>query len=346
MRNDLTDYALRITSMADSLNVGFELLLQTNERYFRNNKLPNPGSDGILAPMIRLLILATLMGLLAACTAASPTPPLSPAVGPTLPLATFTPTPAELHASAATKPTSPPALNPHPDPTPTPLPAFWTLIFPGADALKTSDNLAILRHAPGLVRYGVHFEGNPDAARTVSQWLDGDADTRAAVNCGFYWEKEGAYLHMGLLEVDGERLAQVRPRWGAALVVRNNRARIVRQPKKRIPPMTLGVQGWPTLLWRGEIVPEMAEMDDGTLARRTAVGVDGEGRVLWVVDGYGSTLTDFAQRLQEADIGLVDAVNLDGGASTGLRWLSEAGGEQDGVDSLPIPCVITFAPLP
>ncbi len=44
MRNDLTDYALRITSMADSLNVGFELLLQTNERYFRNNKLPNSGA--------------------------------------------------------------------------------------------------------------------------------------------------------------------------------------------------------------------------------------------------------------------------------------------------------------
>ncbi len=296
--------------------------------------------------MVRMFLLAVLAWLAAACTVPAPPPMPTPSPVSPLLLATFTPTPAELHASAATKPASLPALSPHPDPTPTLLPAFWTLIFPGAEVLKTSDNLAILRHAPGLVRYGVHFEGDPDAARTVSQWLDGDTDARAAVNCGFYWEKEGAYLHMGLLEVDGERLAQVRPKWGAALVIRDNRAEIVRQPKKRIPPMTLGVQGWPTLLWRGEIVPEMAEMDDGTLARRTAVGVDGEGRVLWVVDGYGSTLTDFAQRLQEADIGLVDAVNLDGGASTGLRWRGGAGGEQDGLDSLPIPCVITFAPLP
>jgi hypothetical protein len=71
--------------------------------------------------------------------------------------------------------------------------------------------------------------------------------------------------------------------------------------------------------------------------------VDASGRVLWVVDPNGSTLRDFAARLQQEDIGLVDAVNLDGGASTGLRWREEPGGPQSGVDSLPIPCVITFS---
>ena len=295
--------------------------------------------------MLRYLVLVVLTLLLVSCALPAEPPATSaPAAGPTLPLATFTPTPAETRASAL----SVPALTlvpPSPPPsTPTPLSAFWTLIFPGAETLKTTDGLAVLRHAPGLVRYGVHFEGDPDAALTVGQWLDGDEEALAAVNCGFYWEKEGAYLHMGLLEVNEKRLAQVRPKWGAALVVRANRAAIVRQPKKTIPPMTLGVQGWPTLLWKGAIVPEMAELDDGTEARRTAVGVDAEGRVLWVVDGYGSTLTRFAQRLLEEDIGLVDAVNLDGGASTGLRWRERPGGEQDGVESLPIPCVITFAP--
>ncbi len=34
MRKDLTDYALRITSVVGSPNVGFELLLQTNATSF------------------------------------------------------------------------------------------------------------------------------------------------------------------------------------------------------------------------------------------------------------------------------------------------------------------------
>ena len=295
--------------------------------------------------MLRLLALAVLALLLAACAVPSPQPPETPTSrpGPTLPLATFTPTPGGAQA-VSTPPTIPISLAPtSPPPTLTPLPVFWSLIFPGAEVLRTEDNLAVLRHAPGLVRYGVHFESDPDAARTVGEWLDGDASALAAVNCGFYWEKDGEYLHMGLLEVNEKRLAQVRPNWGAALVVREHRAEIVRQPKKRIPPMTLGVQGWPTLLWEGAIVPEMAELDDGSVARRTAVGVDAEGRVLWVVDGFGSTLTGFAQRLLQEDIGLIAAVNLDGGASTGLRW--REGDKQDGVDSLPIPCVVTFAPM-
>ncbi|HID34169.1 MAG TPA: phosphodiester glycosidase family protein [Anaerolineae bacterium] len=301
--------------------------------------------------MVRMFVLAALGLLLAACgvpdlsSLAAPTPSSSPVH----PLATFTPAPAGVQI-AATWSVVPAALDPTARATPvvtpaaTPLPTFWTPIFPGAETLRTDDGLVILRHAAGLVRYGVHFEHDPNAARTVSQWLEADEEALAAVNCGFYWEKGDAYLHMGLLEVNGERLAPVRPKWGAALVVRDHRAAIVRQPKKRIPPMTLGVQGWPTLLWEGAIASGMTEIDDGSIARRTAVGVDAEGRVLWVVNGFGSTLTAFAQRLQEEDIGLIAAVNLDGGASTGLRWREE-GSEQDGMDSLPIPCVITFAPL-
>ena len=204
------------------------------------------------------------------------------------------------------------------------------------------NGLVALRQGAGLVAYGVLFEGDPDHARTVGEWLDGDSRALAAVNCGFYWDHEGTLEHMGLLEVQGERLAPVRPHWGAALVVRNNRAQIVRQPRQGIAPMTLGVQGWPTLLWQGEVV---ADLDAGDVARRTAVGVDALGRVVWVVDNRGSTLQGFARRLREDDLGLVNAVNLDGGASTGLQWRLTPGGERQGVESLPVPCVITFGPL-
>ncbi len=203
----------------------------------------------------------------------------------------------------------------------------------------------MLRHAPNLVRYDVLFEHDPDQALTIGQWLDEAPTAQAGVNCGFYWEKDGEYLHMGLLEVNEERLAQVRPRWGAALIVREGKAQIVRAPKKTTPPMTFGIQGWPTLLWQGEVVAELADLDGGDIARRTAVGVDNTGRVLWVIDSQGSALQGFARQLLEADLGLVDVVNLDGGASTGLRWREEPDGPQSGVNSLPIPCVVTFSSL-
>jgi len=291
--------------------------------------------------MLRPLAAALFLILLAACTAPVETTSVSPtAAPPSVALATFTP------ASGQPQPATVEPAATEPAATPTPLSHFWQLLFPGAEVTRTDDGLALLRHAPNLVQYGVLFEGNPDDVRFLSQWLDETPAAMAGVNCGFYWEHEGAYLHMGLLEVDGQRLAPVRAKWGAALIVRDGAAAIVRQPKKKIPPMTLGVQGWPTLLWQGEIVAGLDEIDQGEVARRTAVGVDASGRVLWVVDPNGSTLRDFAARLQQEDIGLVDAVNLDGGASTGLRWREEPGGPQSGVDSLPIPCVITFsAPL-
>ncbi len=294
--------------------------------------------------MLRLLAAALFLLTLAACAAPPAASPISPTERPAPPiaLATFTPTP---KGAATDSPAAAATVTPVPAATPTRLSNFWQLLFPGAEITQTADGLVAFRHAPNLVRYDVLFEGDPEKARQLSQWLDEAPDAMAGVNCGFYWEHEGAYRHLGLLEVNGQRLTPVRARWGAALIVREGEATIVRQPKKQIPAMTLGVQGWPTLLWRGEVVAELGEIDKGEAARRTAVGVDASGRMLWVVDPTGSALQAFAERLQREDIGLVDAVNLDGGASTGLRWREKPGGPQSGVESLPIPCAITFSPL-
>lgn len=288
--------------------------------------------------MLRSFMVALLPLFLLAC-ASPPTAPVSSTSTPTPPvrLATFTPAPQPLRPAATPTPLQPL----RPAATPTPLSFFWQLAFPGVETAQTRDGLTLLRHAPSLAQYDILFEGNPDKTQSLQQWLTAYPQAIAGVNCGFYWGNEGTYLHMGLLEQDERRLAPVRPKWGAALVLRHGVAKIVRQPKKRIPPMTLGVQGWPTLLWRGQVA---AGLDDLDIARRTAVGVDASGRVVWVVDDRGSTLQSFAQRLRQKDIALVDAVNLDGGSSTGLLWRQEAGGALKGVDSLPIPCVITFSP--
>ena len=309
-------------------------------------RLPKINSWVILCAMLRFLAMALLLLGLAGCAAPSPPTPLpqTETTKPPIELATFTPAATQTASSSAQPPTKAVA-SPAPVATPTPLSNFWQMLFPGAEVTQTDNGLVVLRHAPNLVAYGVLFEHDPEKAKQLSEWLDEAPEAMAGINCGFYWEKEGEFLHMGLLEVDEQRLSPVRAKWGSALVVRDGRAQIIRQPKKRIPHMTFGIQGWPTLLWHGKVVAALDEIDQGDMARRTAVGVDETGRVLWIVDNLGSTLREFAAKLQQADIGLVDAVNLDGGASTGLRWREEPGGQQSGIDSLPIPCVITLSPL-
>ncbi len=296
--------------------------------------------------VLSLFLFALWGGVLMACMAPPPvpaTPQGPPAVQPLL--ATMTPRPEASPTPTEIPPTTTLSVSPvspvHPSSS-----EFWTLLFPGVEVRQTQDGLALLRHGPGLVQYDAFFQPDPQQAQPLSQWLGGSDTAWAAVNCGFYWEKEGAYYHMGWLEANAHRLAPPRPRWGAALVVRDYQAQVIRQPKKRAAPATLAVQGWPTLVWQGRTVAELAAVDQGTPARRTAVGVDAMGQVVWVADPQAITLSDFARRLQQPDIGLVEAINLDGGASTGLRWRTGPDAPQAGVESLPIPCVITLAPVP
>lgn len=290
----------------------------------------------ILKAMFRHFFAGLLLFLLSACVAppvATPIPPSTP-TAISIPLATFTPTPAP--------PTTTPTATPQPTATPTPIAQFWQPLFPGAEVAQTDDGLTMLRHGAGLVQYTVRFESDPEKVQFISHLLEQDAQARAAVNCGFYWDNDGAFVHMGLLAVNGKQLAPIRPKWGAAFIVRDGMVSIVRRPQKKQMPMTFGIQGWPTLLWQSRVVSDLNDVD---VARRTAVGIDESGAVLWVVDAHGSTLRAFAKRLLQEDVGLVNAVNLDGGSSTGLMWRQTPDEEPQGVDSFPIPCTVMLAPL-
>jgi hypothetical protein len=59
--------------------------------------------------------------------------------------------------------------------------------------------------------------------------------------------------------------------------------------------------------------------DDGQRARRTVVAQDGEGRVYFLVAAQGHfTLFGLSRFLSASDLGLERALNMDGGASTGM----------------------------
>lgn len=260
--------------------------------------------------------------LLAACTPPSAITPAAPD--------TATPVPE----------TPPPAPTAIPAPTLAPN-GVWQTLFPGAEALTTTDGLSAIRHLPTAVRFDHRFEPDPGKSRAVGGWLSTDGQALAAINCGFYLQDGANYQHIGLLMTNGDGPARLRSRWGGVAIVRDGAGFVAPNPQRLLAPASLGLQGWPMLVESGRAI---AGLDDNDIDRRTAVGVDGQGRVLWVADAAGTTLADFARRLLQPDLGLVDAVNLDGGSSTGLRWRWTPVSAPIGPESLPVPCAILLGP--
>jgi uncharacterized protein YigE (DUF2233 family) len=80
--------------------------------------------------------------------------------------------------------------------------------------------------------------------------------------------------------------------------------------------------------------------DDGQLARRTVVGQDRKGRIVFVVSSDAFfTLKNLSAFLAASDLELDSALNLDGGPSSGLMLAGPTG--PTGVDSwIKIPAVI------
>ena len=285
--------------------------------------LPNPSRLAHTCTM-RYLVLVLLL-LLAACTPPSPDQP------------TDSPTPIPRPATNTPRPSPRPTITPIPTPS-----GPWQPAFPGAQILQTESGLLALRHAPTQVGYSDRFEPGLLDGDFISGWLQQDGGATAAVNCGFFQESDGAYRHIGLLMTNGQQTAPLRSNWGGVLIVRDGEAFAVRRPQKLIAPATLGIQGWPMLLEGGNIVPRLNDTDP---ARRTAVGVDGRGRVVWLATAQPITLAEFAAQLRQPELGLTDAINLDGGSSTGLRWRTTPQAAQRGIDSLPVPCAILLSPL-
>jgi uncharacterized protein YigE (DUF2233 family) len=94
-----------------------------------------------------------------------------------------------------------------------------------------------------------------------------------------------------------------------------------RSPYDPNEPLREAIQSFPVLIKPGGMMGFPADADDGRPARRTIVGQDRQGRILFIVAPYGYLgLHDLACFLVASDLDLDVALNLDGGNSTGL-WL-------------------------
>lgn len=279
-----------------------------------------------------------LLGILVACTDPGTT---------AVPLAPSTDQP------AAWPPTPTLFLTPAPDPeqsaiavTPTrQIDTGWELLRSGLERRsirvlnengRQTEQLFLLRIDPALFDFGIGY--SPGQPRPLATWQEGTG-ALIVVNGGFFTEE---YIATGLIVVDGQASGSSYVGFGGMVTIDEGEVDVRSLAERPYSPdetFDAALQAFPMLVLNGEPAYQTPDFD---AARRTIIGVDENGRVLLILAAWGGfTLAELSSYLAGADFGLVNALNLDGGTSTGLI-LTEP------LESIPafvaVPSVITISP--
>lgn len=214
----------------------------------------------------------------------------------------------------------------------------------GDDDNEVIERLRVLRLNPDQVDFRVRYD--PVQPRLISEWAEATSDF-LVINGGYFApENEHGKETLGVLISGGQRYGAS---WGDfagmfAVTADQVSVRWLRErPYDPAERLSEAVQSFPVLVKPGGEMGFPSDADDGVTARRTVVAQDQAGNILFITAPRGTlSLHALAVFLARSDLDLnVDiALNLDGGASTGL-WLN-AGGVEVKLDSFTdVPSVIT-----
>ncbi len=222
-------------------------------------------------------------------------------------------------------------------------PDTWQMITPGLEQRRYIPNgnslaeLAVFRIDPALFDFRVHYRaGQP---LTVGEWRANLPEAALIINANFF---DPNYNITGLLIQDGQVFGWPYTDRGGMFTVTDGVPAIrsnTRQPYMTGEIIQQAVQAFPMLVIEGQAAPIS---DDGRASRRTAIGMDAQGRVIIMVTPVlGLSLTELATYLPTTDMGLVNAFALDGGRST---MIAVPGANYSVVSVDVIPAVLAIYP--
>ncbi len=233
-------------------------------------------------------------------------------------------------ASPAVPSSTPPAAATS---TPTPLlpDSGWELLQPGLERrhifLLTEEGqpyeqIYLLRFAPALFQFDVAYR--PGQPQTLTAW---QAETGAlAVMNGGYFTPE--FTATGLIVVNGQASGVSYGEFAGMFAITPDGPHLrwlAQQPYDPAEPLHAALQSFPMLVKPGGQPGYTAP--DSRPSRRTVVAQDQQGRIIFLVAGWGSfTLHGLSQFLSSSDLDIDVALNLDGGASTGILLAQPAEG--------------------
>jgi hypothetical protein len=283
----------------------------------------------------RLIALLFLFTLACNVSTAKLTPPPTPTVALTdtspPPTPTLVPTPL---------PTLPPTATPEPDDT------GWRALSPGVEWRRLwaatgvgRERLTLVRLDPAQVRLRVIYQ--PAHPRRISQWAVDLPHALLVVNAGYF--SPGKRV-TGLVISDGVPSGQPYDDYAGMLAVDAFGQISVRWlrawPYRADEGLLQAVQSFPVLVKPGGVMGFPPDADQGQRSRRTVVGQDTTGRILFLVGPMPRfSLHELAVWLTESDLALDIALNLDGGYSTGL-WIRGHDEQIDSVETLPAVIVV------
>jgi uncharacterized protein YigE (DUF2233 family) len=180
-------------------------------------------------------------------------------------------------------------------------------------SLLARGTMVVVRLDPAIVTLRVHY--TPGAAHSLAEWQEALPEARVIVNGGFFDETNRA---LGLLVSDGQAYGQSFVGFGGMLQVDGMGVRVrslVTAPYQG-ESLWQAVQAFPLLLEGGTLAAQGPGF--GERSRRTWVGQDRAGRVLFGATHNLVGLADLQAWLLAADLELMIAFALDGGGSTGM----------------------------
>jgi hypothetical protein len=203
------------------------------------------------------------------------------------------------------------------------------------------ESLHIWRLDQNHFRLDVAYEERP---KSLEAWQE-ETGAALVVNGGYYSIRNERYYPDGLTIVNGDAVGRSFNRFGGMLAITATRAELrwlVENPYDPQEPLQAALQSFPILVKPGGGLGFGAERENQVRARRTVIGQDREGRILFIVAPLGYfTLHQLSVYLTESDLNLDIAVNLDGGGSTGIL---AANPRESIPPSRPLPFVILVYP--
>ena len=180
------------------------------------------------------------------------------------------------------------------------------------------ESVYIWRFDQNCFRMDVAFDESPKSLQTWQK----ETNASLVMNGGYFSIEDERYFPDGLTIVNGETSGQSFEGFGGMLAINHSRAELrwlVQSPFNPHESLQAALQSFPILVRPGGEIGFPAEREDNARARRTVIGQDKQGRILFIVapEGY-FTLHQLSVYLTESDLKLDIAINLDGGGSTGI----------------------------
>ena len=192
---------------------------------------------------------------------------------------------------------------------------------PDADPAELSGGCAERAHCDVLAGSA---RQSPGSLRSLLAGIDGDGRVQMAMNGGIY---DKAYAPLGLYIEDGKRLTPVNRsagggnffiRPGGVFPVENGRAKIVPLPAyKPSPAIRYAVQSGPMLIENG-VINWRLKPSASSRKLRNGVGIDKQGRVVFMLSDRETNFYDFACYAQ-SKLGVRQMLYLDGTLSKMYR---------------------------